>query len=68
MTTPKAPGRERRHQHALRDAVARAQARGFEITSRDPLTLRRGRATIQFQAGVLVEDLDPPPSRRPSPA
>lgn len=67
MTTPKAPdpGRERRYQLALRDAVARAQARGFELVSRDPLTLRRGRATLTLQGGVLVEGLDPVPSRGP---
>lgn len=52
-------GLDLRYQLALRDAVRRAQARGFELVSRDPLTLRRGRATLTLQGGVLVEGLDP---------
>jgi hypothetical protein len=61
MTTTKALGLDLRYQLALRDAVARAQARGFELISREPLTLRRGRATLTLQGGVLVEGLDPVP-------
>jgi hypothetical protein len=61
MTTTKALGLDLRYQLALRDAVARAQARGFELISREHLTLRRGRATLTLQGGVLVEGLDPVP-------
>lgn len=52
-----APALERRYQTDLRTAVQRHLANGFEITSRNPLSLRRGRATLTLQAGVLVEDL-----------
>lgn len=56
-----APTLDLRYQLALRDAVRKAQARGFELVSREPLTLRRGRATLTLQGGVLVEGLEPAP-------
>lgn len=63
MTTTPPLGLELRYQLALRDAVRQAQARGFELVSREPLFLRRGRATLTLQGGVLVEGLDPASSQ-----
>lgn len=67
QTQPVAPTLELRYQLALREAVARAQAQGFELVSRDPLTLRRGRATLSLQAGVLVKGLETPAESKQNP-
>jgi hypothetical protein len=43
-----------RMQLALREAIERRLAKGWEIIKRDPLTLQRGKALVELRHGVLV--------------